>query len=94
MAAGKQNQHKPAVSPAWKEGWKAHSPFMLDTFLPPPPAWVEGKKGLQACPRGTNDLKYITHLNSISSPHRATRSCTPVTLPSTLYLLTNFQSDP
>lgn len=68
--------------------------FHVRHIPPSPPAWVEVKKGLQACPRGTNDLKYITHLNSISSPHRATRSCTPVTLPSTLYLLTNFQSDP
>lgn len=82
------------MSPMRKEGWKAHSPFMLDTFLPPPPARVEGKKGLQGCPRGTNDVKYLTHLNSISSPRRATHSCAPVRLPNTLYLLTSFQSDP
>lgn len=67
---------------------------MLDIFLPPTPAWVEGKKGLQGCSQGTNDVKYVTHLNSVSSPHRATHSCTAVTLPSTLYLLTNFQTDP
>lgn len=33
VAAGKQNQHEPAVSPAQRGGWEAHSPFMLNTFL-------------------------------------------------------------
>lgn len=94
MAAGKQNQHEPAVSPTRREGWRSHSPFMLDTFLPSPQhGWKEKKKRLEGCPRGTNDVKCITHLNGISSPHRATHSCAPVTLPSTLYLFTNFQSD-
>lgn len=32
----------------------------------------------------TNGAKYVTRLNSISSPHRATYSCTPVILPGAL----------
>lgn len=44
VAAGKQNQHGPAVRPARRKGWEAHSPFMLNTFLPPPQhGWKEKK---------------------------------------------------
>jgi len=90
VAAGKQNQDEPAMSPARREGWKAHSPVMLDTFLPPSQHGWKGKY----CRVVLEARTMLNNLNSISSPHRATHSCTPVTLPTALNLLTNFQSNP
>lgn len=60
-------------------------PFHVKHILPaPPPAQVEGRERTQGCPPGTKDVTDMTHVNSISSPHRETPSCAAVTLCSTL----------
>lgn len=85
---------RPCCESCTQRRLESSQPFHVRHIPPSPPAaWVEGKKRLQGCHWGTSDVKHITHLNSISSPHRATHSCTAVTLLSTFYLLTNFQSD-
>lgn len=44
VAAGKQNQHQPAVSPAHGEMAVNSQLFHVKHIAPAPPAWVEGRK--------------------------------------------------
>lgn len=73
-------------------GLQRSQPFHVSHIPPFPSAGVEGRKGQPCSPRGTNEATYVTHLSGISTPHRTTQSCIPVTLPAAL--LFSFQSGP